>query len=88
VAGEVITTWACDCGHIEAPQPCIGVCVRPETPMVEAAEHAAVIERADALRHELERLAPPLRQLAWATPRPGRWAEAAAALSRYTAPAS
>src|SRR5689334_21893187 len=33
--GATVTAWACDsCGRIEAPQPCIGVCVRPETPMV------------------------------------------------------
>src|SRR3954467_9690939 len=28
VAGERLTTWACDsCGRVEAPQPCIGVCI-------------------------------------------------------------
>ena len=72
-AGEVITTWACDsCGRIEAPQPCIGVCVRPETQMVPAPQHHAVLERAAEARRGLDRLAPPLRQLAWSTPRPGR----------------
>jgi hypothetical protein len=79
--GDVITTWACDsCGRIEAPQPCIGVCIRPETPMVTAAEHADVLEQAGAVAHELERLAPPVRQLAWVTPRSGRLAEAASAV--------
>ena len=70
VEGEVITTWACDsCGRIEAPQPCIGVCIRPETPMVEASEHAAVVAAARTVAAELERLAPLLRQLAWSRPR-------------------
>lgn len=64
-----ITTWKCDCGHIEAPQPCIGVCVRPERAMVPAAEHRAVHTHAAALAAEAERLAPALRQLAWTTPR-------------------
>jgi hypothetical protein len=80
-AGEVITTWACDfCGRIEAPQPCIGVCIRPETPMVRASEHRAVLEELARTRAELERLAPPLRQLAWSTPRPRHAAEHAHAV--------
>jgi len=69
--GTIVTTWACDsCGRIEAPQPCIGVCVRPETPMVDAAEHRATIETARALERALERLAPVLRQVAWVRPDP------------------
>lgn len=60
---DAITAWSCDsCGRIEAPQPCIGVCIRPTTPMVDA---TVTREHADAL----ERLAVPLRQLAWTTPR-------------------
>jgi hypothetical protein len=72
-AGAVVTTWACSsCGRIEAPQPCIGVCVKPETPMVRAAQHGAVIERGTAARRELARLAPLVRRLAWVTPRAGQ----------------
>ena len=91
----MIEAWACDsCGRIEAPQPCIGVCIRPETPMVEAAEHRAVLEQAAAIAGELERLAPPVRQLAWATPRRGhaeagaRALQAAAAAAEGTGPMS
>jgi hypothetical protein len=80
-AGEVVTTWACDsCGRIEAPQPCIGVCIRPETPMIDAAEHDAVIAEAEAVQRALEQLAPPLRLLAWTAPRPGRVRDAAVAV--------
>jgi hypothetical protein len=80
-AGDVIEAWACDsCGRIEAPQPCIGVCIRPETEMVEAAEHRAVLAQAAAVARELERLAPPVRQLAWTTPRSGHVEAAARAL--------
>jgi len=75
-----ITTWRCDCGHIEAPQPCIGVCVRPEQAMVPADEYLPVIARATALAAEADRLAPALRQLAWTTPRPARREETAMAL--------
>jgi len=71
VEAETVTTWACDsCGRIEAPQPCIGVCVRPPTAMVPAAEHAVVVEAARAAQRDLARFAPVLRQIAWATPRP------------------
>ena len=80
-SGDVVTTWACDsCGRVEAPQPCIGVCIRPETPMVDATEHATVLAQAETVWRELERLAPPLRLLAWATPRPGRERDAAEAV--------
>jgi hypothetical protein len=76
-----VTAWACEtCGRIEAPQECIGVCVRPEIAMVPAVEHRATIARAASLARALATLAPPLRQLAWATPRPGQWAHSAAAL--------
>ena len=79
--GDVVTTWKCEsCGRIEAPQPCIGVCIRPETPMVTASEHAEVLEEAAAARRELEWWAPPVRQLAWTTPRPGRGEDAAQAV--------
>ena len=78
---DVVTAWACDsCGRIEAPQPCIGVCIRPETAMVPAAEHQAVLDRAAVARSERGRLAPPVRQLAWSTPRAGRFQDAARAL--------
>ena len=71
--GAAITAWACDsCGRIEAPQPCIGVCIRPETPMVEVAEHQAVLARDAALRDALVPFAALARALAWSTPRPGQ----------------
>jgi hypothetical protein len=79
--GGVVEAWACDsCGRIEAPQPCIGVCIRPETAMVSAEEHEAVLAAAAAAHAKLERLAPPVRQLAWATPRRGHEQDAAQAL--------
>jgi hypothetical protein len=70
VAGEEITTWACDsCGYLEAPQPCIGVCVRPTVSFVPATAHHEVLARARELEAMRDRLAVPLRQLAWTTPR-------------------
>lgn len=79
--GEAITAWSCDaCGRIEAPQPCIGVCVRPETSMVPAAAHEAVLEQDAALRRDLKPLAALARQLAWATPTAGQRERTARAL--------
>jgi hypothetical protein len=77
----VVTTWACDsCVRIEAPQPCIGVCVRPTTAMVPAQDYQAARDELLELIRTLERLAPPLRLLAWVRPRPNRWEASAAAL--------
>jgi hypothetical protein len=79
--GAVVATWACDsCGRVEAPQECLGVCVRPVTPMVPASEHAGLLARAEATQQELERLAPLVRQLAWTRTKVGRENDAARAL--------
>lgn len=81
VAADEITTWACDsCGRIEAPQPCIGVCVRPTTTFVPATVHHELIARARELEAAQSRLAVPLRQLAWTTPRD--WDETASAIEQ------
>ncbi len=69
-----LTTWACDsCGRIEAPQPCIGVCIRQPARMVEAGVYDAALARLRGLRREAEPLLPLARRLAWATPRTGQW---------------
>lgn len=69
-AADELTTWACDsCGRIEAPQPCIGVCVRPTVAFVPASVHHETLADARELAATLDRLAVPLRQLAWTTPR-------------------
>jgi hypothetical protein len=79
-ARRVTAWWCAGCGRIEAPQPCLGVCVRRPVDYVAAAEHDRVLaERADA-QHAEEALAAAARQAAWITPRPGHAAEAWAAL--------
>ncbi|MDA0181912.1 hypothetical protein OJ997_16535 [Solirubrobacter phytolaccae] len=77
---DTVTTWKCDCGHIEAPQPCIGVCVRPERAMVPADEYTPILARATELAAHAERLSPALRLLAWTTPRPDHREATATAL--------
>jgi hypothetical protein len=80
-AADAVTTWECTtCGRVEAPQECIGVCVRPELRMVAATEHGELVSRAEAVTRQLDRLAVPLRQLAWTTPGRERWRDTAQAV--------
>lgn len=80
-----LTTWACDtCGRIEAPQECIGVCIRPAQDMVAAEEHRAAIAHAGELAGALARLERPLRLLAWTKPRPKHSEDTALALRKLT----
>jgi hypothetical protein len=71
---SVATVWWCpNCGGIDAPQPCLAICVwRPvewvSKPVYERARARALSE------HEAEqRLRRLLRRLAAITPRPERW---------------
>jgi hypothetical protein len=71
---EAAVVWRCpNCGGLEAPQPCIGVCVWRPVDWVEAA--AFETERAEALRDmELEgSLVGLLARFARVTPREGQW---------------
>lgn len=71
---EHVTTWWCaECGGIDAPQPCLGICVWRPSDWVnrtgyEAARSCAAGER-DAAR-AMVRL---LRRVASVTPREGHW---------------
>ena len=83
---RIAAWWCAGCGRIEAPQPCLGVCVR----RAEEAVPAEACDRAVAEAGELRRAAAPLaalaRQLAWATPRDGGWDASLAALAERAAP--
>jgi len=73
---EPATTWWCpECGGIDAPQPCLGVCVwRP----VEWVTRERYDEARALALGELERERPLrglLRRIAFATPRPDHWEE-------------
>ena len=71
---ETEIVWRCpDCGGVDSPQPCLGVCIWRLVDWVEGALYegersAAVLDR------ELERsLAGLLGRLAFTTPRKGQW---------------
>jgi hypothetical protein len=73
---EPATTWWCPaCGGIDAPQPCLGVCVwRP----VEWVTRERYERARETVLEELERERPLrglLRRIAFATPRPDHWEE-------------
>ena len=64
-----IRAWQCTgCGRIDAPQPCVGICMDRKTEVVLAAEHDAEVARA---REEAERLRAVVLRIAGVTPRPG-----------------
>jgi hypothetical protein len=70
---EIIEAWGCPvCGRVDAPQPCLGICVRQPGEVADAAEYRPLTrrtEQAATADRALERL---VRLLATVTPRPGR----------------
>jgi len=71
---ETVTVWRCqDCGGVDAPRPCIDVCIWGPADWVEAAPYDSEQSRA-AVDREVERsLAGLLRRFAFTTPRNGQW---------------
>jgi hypothetical protein len=68
------TVWFCACcGQVEAPEPCLGVCIRRNGEFVRGDEHdrrAAEFAAALKTARALTALA---RQLVWVAPRAGQW---------------
>ena len=64
--------WGCPaCGRVDAPQPCLDVCIRRPVLMADAAEYRALEPHAAAAAERERRLRPPVRLLAYVTPRRG-----------------
>ena len=71
---EPIAAWWCaGCGRMEAPQPCVGVCIRRRDAVTEAGAYQDAVAQAEASRRRARTLAAVVRQAAWATPRDGWW---------------
>lgn len=73
---EPAVTWWCEaCGGIDAPQPCLGVCVWRPVEWVSRAVYEQARERAFAERARERRLRQLLRQIVAVSPRAGHSAE-------------
>ena len=73
-AAPAVVVWRCpDCGGVDAPQPCIGVCIWRPAQWVDAASYEAERCRALADRRAERSLIGLLRTLAFTTPRTGKW---------------
>ncbi len=71
---DTVVVWRCrDCGGLDAPQPCIDVCIWVPAVWVDAAWHESARSRAAADRGAEQSLAGLLGRLAFATPRAGQW---------------
>ena len=76
-----VTVWRCpDCGSVDAPQECIGVCIWHPAEWVEVAGYEAERLRAAADQDTGRALAGLLRTLAFTTPRAGHWEQSWRAL--------
>lgn len=71
---EPVTTWWCpDCGGLDAPQPCIGICIRPQLTWANAALYVPLRERALAARGSAREREAIVRALVTVRPREGAW---------------
>jgi hypothetical protein len=69
----MIEAWGCPrCGRIDAPQPCLGVCVRRPRAVADVSEYRRFAARSEQLAAEDRTLTGLARLLATVTPRPGQ----------------
>jgi len=79
--GGTVVVWRCrDCGGLDAPQPCIGVCIWRPAVWVDATWHESARSAAAADREVERSLGGLLSRLAFATPRDGHWEQSLRAL--------
>jgi hypothetical protein len=70
---EIIQAWGCpDCGRIDAPQPCLGVCIRRAGLVADISEFREFATRCEELVAADQALSGLARTVATVTPRPGR----------------
>lgn len=73
-AAEAATTWWCaECGAIDSPQPCLGICVWREVEWVDRDVYDRGREQTIAVLNTERRLQGLVRSLAWSTPRENQW---------------
>ena len=78
-----IGVWRCsECGAVDAPQECLGICIWRRFEWVGAAHYEARLAQADAIGELERRVFGLLRRVAFATPREDAWERSWHALSR------
>jgi len=71
---EHVTTWWCaECGGIDAPQPCLGICVWRPADWVNRTGYEAARSLAAGERDVERAMVGVLRRVACVTPREGHW---------------
>lgn len=79
---ERFTLWRCaTCAQAEAPQECLGVCVRPIRDYVREEDYLAVADSARSVCARLDAMRALLREIAWTRPRADHWEREATRLS-------
>ena len=72
-AEHAITWWCAECGGLDAPQPCLGICVWRSVEWVERSLYEQLREQTMLEREREHRLRDLLHRIAWVTPRRGHW---------------
>lgn len=81
VAAEPFRAWLCTgCGRVEAPQACLGVCLRHSEDVVRTDRHAEALAQAAEADRDARALRALVRRLAWTTPREERFPETVSAM--------
>ena len=84
---SVVTTWWCPrCGGVDAPQPCLGICVWRAFEWVAAEPYGELRAQAESALAEELRLRRALGRVAAVTPRAGQWERGWAALVSVVTP--
>ena len=70
---EIVEAWGCPkCGRVDAPQPCLDVCIRRPVLMADARDHLELARRVEEAKRRDDLFTGPARFAAHVTPRPGR----------------
>jgi hypothetical protein len=72
-AEPAITWWCARCGGIDAPRPCLGICIWRATEWINRAAYEQQREHALNERDREQQLRRLLRRVVAVTPRPGQW---------------
>jgi hypothetical protein len=71
---ERAIVWSCTtCGQVEAPQPCLGICIRRNGDFLRASDHDELAARVEVTRVRARELAALVRQFVWVAPHAGQW---------------